>query len=219
MPTYKTVLFDWDGTLAQTLTVWLTAYREAFREFKITGLSDSYIAKEIFGAWENPLKAGIVQKDLDKYNERLVELVNMQLNSVALYPGVVECLQKLINNDVKLGIVSTSYRQSINIVLERENIASLFSAIVTTESVSKQKPHPESVYIALEQLQGDRNSTLVVGDNLKDMQLAQNAEVASCLFFPPEHTLYYDRAIMEENSNPTLLVESFYELVEKLVEE
>lgn len=213
---YTTVLFDWDGTLAQTLTVWLSSYHQAFKEYGLNGLTDSYIAKEIFGDWENPLKAGIGKKDLTKYNERLVELVNLQLPSVPLYPGVVECLTELAANDVKMGIVSTSYRQSIDVVLQRENLAQFFSAVVTTESVSKQKPHPESVYIALEQLGAEKDDVLVVGDTIKDIHLAQNAGVSSCLFFPAEHTLFYDR-IAFEDEKPGMIVDSYYELRQHII--
>jgi len=84
---------------------------------------------------------------------------------------------------VRLGIVTQKARQLevegrwVGAVQELEElgVANLFSMIVGFEDVSRHKPHPEGINLALSRLAALPRQTLVVGDSAADMEAARSA--------------------------------------------
>src|SRR3989344_9574031 len=70
---YNYILFDWDGGLANTLSLWLDAHKKAFKESNLNP-TDREIIKEEFGTWTGAKKLGIT--DLEKFNQSLSKNFN-----------------------------------------------------------------------------------------------------------------------------------------------
>ena len=107
---------------------------------------------------------------------------------IKLYPGVKPMLEELHSRGVKLGIVTQKVRlfeiegHSAGALKELEElgIANLFSVIVGFEDVSRYKPDPESINLALSRLATQPRETLMVGDSAADIEAARNAGCWSC---------------------------------------
>ena len=102
---YKYILFDWDGTLAMTLTLWLESYKNSLQLYDVH-LSDKQIAREAFGDWQAAVKFGVT--DSEAFNNNLKEKVTGNYATTDLYEGVKETLIELHDHDMKLGVLSTS---------------------------------------------------------------------------------------------------------------
>ena len=63
---FNTILFDWDGTLAQTLEVWLQTFKEAYAKVDVHP-TDKDISSN-FGKWDAYLDLGVKPEDFDTYN-------------------------------------------------------------------------------------------------------------------------------------------------------
>ena len=185
----STILFDWDGTLAQTLEIWLKTFKEAYAKVGVHP-SDKDISSK-FGKWDAYIDLGVDPKDFETYNKHL-EVVYERLETVELYPGAKELLQELKKDGYKLGLVSTSTAKMLTTALKNHNVEHLFDVIVSADDTDKHKPDPTPIYIALDRLGSDKECAVFVGDSDKDTGAAHNAGVPLLLFAPIQHELFYD---------------------------
>jgi pyrophosphatase PpaX len=211
MKQYKYYLMDWDGCLAQTLELWLKAYRDTYADYGLSP-SDTEIASQ-FGNWNGPAVFGV--KDIDEYTKRLLKRVQPELRVVNLYPGAKEFLEALKKQDYKIALISSSKRDDIKAATAYNNLEHIFDLVLSADDVSEHKPNPEVIYKALDILRGETSQTIIVGDSKSDLGAAQNAMADSALFFPKSHELFYSLENLMSYS-PTYVVTSFAELTEKL---
>ena len=203
MSKIDTILFDWDGTLAQTLEVWLKTFKKAYASVGIT-LTDSQIGAQ-FGNLQAHKELGVKPEDEARYHQQL-EGVYDKLNSVSLYEGAQNVLLQLRADGYKLGLVSTSNHRMILTALKKNGIEALFDVIVTAEDTVKHKPNPEPLFTALSRLESEAARTIFVGDSDKDTGAAINAGMNMLLFCPESHRIYYDLQALRESPS---VIESF----------
>lgn len=194
------ILFDWDGTLAQTLEVWLQTFKEAYAKVGVHP-SDKDISSK-FGKWDAYIDLGVDPKDFETYNQHL-EVVYERLEKVDLYPGAKTVLQQLKNDGYKLGLVSTSTSKMLTTALKNHDIEQLFDVIVSADDTEKHKPDPTPIYIALEKVGSSKECAVFVGDSDKDTGAAHNAGVPLFLFAPHQHHLFYDLSSLRTEPSVT----------------
>lgn len=211
MKTYQYFLLDWDGNLARTLDLWLRAARTIlemqgfdFSDEEIAGSFGSFTAS--FANW------GV--KDVEGTIDEIDALAKQGLPEVALYPDALEVLEKLNAQGKQIALITTSYRNNVEPVLERHNLTHFFDVIVSGDDVQHKKPHPEPLEKALHALNGLKHKELavMVGDTDKDIQAAKNAGVDSVLFYPPEHRKFYALDNLKQHE-PTYIIHDFRELL------
>lgn len=185
---YRCILLDWDGCLAKTLDIWMDAYKKIFKEYGFTP-TEREIVEKVFGDWEGPKKIGV--EDNDSFTKKLVNLVNMRLPFVKLYPGVRATLRKLKDKNKKVAIITTSKRLSVIPAIKNLRLENFFDVILTAEDVVNHKPHPEILEKAMKILDGTENESLIVGDNEKDIQAGKAAGITTILYFPGENERFY----------------------------
>lgn len=205
------MLFDWDGCLADTLSIWLSSYRDLCHQ---RGLypTDKQITDQ-FGELDGCLKLGA--SDVERYHEQLDQLTRERMKLLGLYPGVKKTLTAIDKIDLPMAIVTSSRASKICPTLKRHKIEKYFKLIVDMDMVTKRKPDPEPINKALELLdiaQKDKKKVLMVGDSPKDILASRAAKVTSVLFFPPDHTLIYEKKELLINK-PDYAIEKFSDLI------
>jgi pyrophosphatase PpaX len=174
----KAIIFDFDGTLADTLPVCFYAFQSVFKEFDDIEVTSDEI-KSMFG----PSETGIIKENLknsnwekaielyyQKYREKHAELVmaNEELNDL---------LQLLKKQGYKLGIVTGKAKKSLLISLDYLNMSEIFDVIITGDDVSIPKPHPEGLNQALALLNVTNEEALFIGDSDADIEAGKQANV------------------------------------------
>lgn len=174
----KAIIFDFDGTLANTQPVCDYAFQHVFKEFDQRELSSLEI-RAMFG----PSETGIIRKNLlhgdteeaielyyAKYLEQHAQLVdhNHEIHELLLY---------LKEKGVKLGIVTGKARRSLDISLKALQMEHFFDAIVTGDDVKHPKPDPEGVFKALALLDASPQESMFIGDSDADIQAGTRANV------------------------------------------
>lgn len=174
----KAIIFDFDGTLADTLPICFYAFQAVFKEFDNIEVTSDEI-KAMFG----PSETGIIRENLinsnhdqaielyyEKYSEKHRELVldNEKMNDLLL---------QLKREGYKLGIVTGKARRSLLISLECLNMSDLFDVIITGDDVDTPKPHPEGVNKALEHLNIKNTEAVFLGDSEADILAGKQANV------------------------------------------
>ena len=215
MKNYDAYLFDWDGTIGQTLHAWLEIKKRTLATYHIS-LSDKQIVQKMFGRGSAGLAdVGIPEKDFQKIFRIWDAEAKAQMLHAPLYPGVRELLALLRQRGKKLAVITSTIRPTLQQALDTHNLHDAFDVTITGDEVRTLKPHPEGILAALAQLGVPGNRALMVGDSEKDILAAHNAGIDSLLYYPPEHKIFHDLAHLQA-SNPTYTTQSWNELVNQL---
>ena len=211
MKTYLYILLDWDGNLAKTLDIWLHACRVPL-EKRGVNLSDEEIAAS-FGQYKKFIGDWGLGDEADDIITETDEIARKKLPHVELYPGALYVLETLKEKGKKLALITTSPHLNITHLLEKYDMIRLFDAIVAADDTTKHKPHPEPLEKGLELMGGSKESAIMVGDSDKDLGAAQNIGIDSVLFYPDEHTKFYDKESLKKH-NPTYIIDDFKKLLD-----
>ncbi|MBI4470335.1 MAG: HAD-IA family hydrolase [Acidobacteria bacterium] len=180
-PRFRSVIFDFDYTLADSAGGILECLNFAFNEMNLPavdadtacrtiGLSLPDTFHRLTGESDRSRTRRFTHLFIQKANEVMVDQTVL-FNSV---PGAIGRLRQQGRN---LGIVSTKYRHRIESVLEREGLLESFDVIVGGEDVAAHKPSPEGLLVAVERLKSAAPNCLYVGDSLVDAETAHRAGV------------------------------------------
>lgn len=179
MKRYHTYLFDFDYTLADSSKGIVICFRNVLERHRHTGISDEQIKRTIGKTLVDSFSilTGIGDEAiLEEYRKEYVkEADRFMTANTRLFPETVSVLQALKEKGANIGIISTKYRYRI-MELAKDNIPEgIIDLIVGGEDVKTAKPSPEGVFLALENLETDKDTTLYIGDSIVDAETAQAA--------------------------------------------
>src|SRR5690625_1830332 len=172
----NTVLFDMDGTLIDTNKLIHESFVHTFNHYGLSFTDEEILTfngPPLLETFTN-INPDLADKMIKTYREH-----NLAHHDkfVKVFPTVEETLQQLKASGKKLAVVSAKMRDGVELALEMTNLRQYFEVIVSVDDVEKPKPHPEPVLKALEQLGGNKEAALMVGDNSHDIESGNNAGV------------------------------------------
>lgn len=177
-----TVIFDFDGTLANTNQMIINSFKHIYSVFREEECDEEYVMNT-FG---EPL-ALTLTRDFGQFNFEDVIACYREYqkdrfdDEVTLYETVVETLEYLKNKNVKMGIATSRLKYSTVSALENFNIDKYFDVVISADDVEKHKPDKEPLIKAINELKSSPEKTLYVGDSRFDMECAINAEATPAL--------------------------------------
>ncbi|HEX6593070.1 MAG TPA: pyrophosphatase PpaX [Bacillota bacterium] len=170
----RTILFDLDGTLIDTNELIIQSFLHTFRQFGFT-----FSREEVKKFNGPPLRETFEKIDPKQADDMLQTYLKhnhtYHNHYVKTFPYVLETVQHLRNRDIKMGVVTTKMRKGAYMGLRHTGLARLFETVVTLDDVKRPKPHPEPVCKAMKELEGEVETTLMVGDNSYDIEAGHNA--------------------------------------------
>lgn len=175
------IIFDLDGTLADTLPDVAAAINAARKEMNRPPLSPDQIRKAIGPGKDDFLRA--VFPDTERPDEGLfLNLFRSHywdhcLDNTALFPGMDTVLESL---DCPLAVASNKPRRFIEKILEGLNIIGKFQTRLSADDVEEAKPHPEMILRILRIHGVNPERSLMVGDTDKDILAGQRAGTQVC---------------------------------------
>lgn len=177
----RAILFDFDYTLADSSRGVVDCIEFALRELGLPPVSESDACRTIglslpdtLAALAGPQPAAVGAAFARLFVEQADRVM---AGKTVLLSGVRETVARLRDFGLALGIVSTKYRRRIEAILRREGLLDAFATIVGGEDVSRHKPDPESLRLAMARLNVGPEETLYVGDSVTDAKAAQRAGV------------------------------------------
>jgi pyrophosphatase PpaX len=177
IPAVDAVIFDLDGTLIDSRSLYMEAYRLAVHPFIRDDLTDADI-KALKPTSEMAfLKAVVGEQDFDACLEVFYQVYrDLHVDGVpGVYAGVEVTLEAIRDAGLPLGLVSGKSRRSWEITREAATSLGSFDTLVFDDDVRAPKPDPHGLEIALDQLGVDPGRAVYVGDTLSDMEAARAA--------------------------------------------
>ena len=181
----KLIIFDFDGTIADTNKTIVEAKRATSILLGLEPLSDEEYASTI----GMPSTAGFRKNYPDISDElaekckyeyrRLFEEIKIKTPPV-IFEGVREVLDILRDNHLICTIATSRNNKSLNEFLDEWEIAGYFTYIIGGDDNVKAKPEPDPVLKTLEELVFSSENSLVVGDMPVDIMMGKSAGVNTC---------------------------------------
>ncbi|HJV16545.1 MAG TPA: pyrophosphatase PpaX [Bacillales bacterium] len=170
-----TILFDLDGTLIDTNDLIIASFLHTFEKF----YPGKYNREDVLPFIGPSLKESFGGIDPERAEEmtRVYRTYNLANHDLLIkeFDGVLETMQSLKENGFNIAIVSTKIYATVLLGLKVTKLDSFFDVIVALDHVTKEKPDPEPIYLALEQLGSTPEETIMVGDNYHDILAGKNA--------------------------------------------
>ncbi len=171
------VIFDIDGTLAQTNQLIFNTFRFVTNKYLNKNYTDSEIIS-MFGPTEEVILNEMMNGN---YDTAIKEYYNFYEKNhsrfVKPYEGINDLLKFLFDKKIPLSIYTGKGKVSANITLEKLDLLRYFSLVITGGDVKEHKPSREGVDIFIEKFHLKRDEVILVGDAPADIYAAQNAGI------------------------------------------
>lgn len=177
----QSVIFDFDYTLADSSPGVFECINFALREMGLDHVSQEAACRTIgLSLNETFLTLGKHHEPhrCDEFHQLFVQRADqVMVDHTALYETVPPMVKALRERGLRLGIVSTKYRNRINGVLKREGLLDQFGVVIGGDDVEHYKPHPQGLFEAMKKLESSPENVVYVGDSQVDAELAKRAGV------------------------------------------
>ena len=195
----KLIIFDFDGTLCETLEDLKDSINEAL---EINGYHRIYTyeeAKYLVGSGTRVLVTRAMKpfehsiEDEERVFKTFSERYALnQFNHTKPYPHMVDVLNKIKEMGIKIAVLSNKVEQNTKAITYKMFGKTLFDEVVGQRKGVPLKPDPTSINCLINELQIPKDQILYVGDSDVDMITANNAglkKVAVTYGFRPKETL------------------------------
>ena len=175
----KLILYDLDGTLADTRRDIINGVRYALKTLKGPDLTDDEI-KDCVGTGLHALIKQVFRTEDEKLADRGSQLYREHykkhmLDHTKLYPGAREFLEHF--KDRKQAVITNKPNPFSSQILEALGVAHYFIAILAGDNGLPFKPDPAAIRHLMEETGSAKEEVLFIGDSSIDIQAARNAEV------------------------------------------
>jgi HAD superfamily hydrolase (TIGR01549 family) len=179
---YKAIIFDIDGTLADTNQLIL----ESFNFISLKYLNSKFDFNELtkyFGPPENYLFQQLFKDNFEDAASDYYHFYAMNFhNYVVVFNEIIQAVKLLKNNNIILAIYTGKGNSSTYITLEKLGIFHLFDEIMTGDNLPSFKPNPIGIMNFIEKYNLKNDEVILFGDTLTDIKAAKGAEIPVGIF-------------------------------------
>ena len=178
----RAVLFDFDGTLADTAPDLGHALNRQRMDRGMPSLPIDLIRTEASSGARGLLGMGFQIKPGDpSYEEMCNEFLNFYeerlCQDTILFPGINELLDEIEARNLLWGIVTNKARRFTGPLLEQLGLASRVSCVVCGGDTANFKPHPEPLLAAINILNVAPSECIYLGDDIRDVEASLAAGI------------------------------------------
>lgn len=214
---YKAVIFDLDGTLIDSMGIWLQVDIEYLEKRNIPVPDDLFEDVPEGNSFNE-----ICQYFKDKFNlpdsieeigAEWTEMVSEHYETeIKLKPGALKLIKFLHANNVKMGIGTSNSKYLAETVLKANDVIHYFASIVAGCKEIKGKPYPDIFLNSAEELRIDPARCLVIEDTLQGIIAAHNGGMDAFAIFDDNDTHDVEKLKKEAD----FYAEDFSAILEKL---
>ena len=207
----RAILFDFDGTLANTALGIVKTMEQTFLRMGVPVPPEVDMVATIGIPLGQALQQlgnltdGERQRAVDIYEELFV---TYEVGYITLFPQVLETLQTLKERGMRMAIVTSRGKVSLDLIMERHGLTPFFETLVTNDDHLTPKPAPDMVQTLLQRMNLLPDEALVVGDTTFDIEMGNRAGCRTIAVTYGNHSL--ERLL---TAHPTFIVDKFEEIL------
>jgi len=171
----KTIIFDFDGTIADTLETIAILYNAIASDYNCREVS--YDDKEKFRSMntQNFLhECGIPLIKLPTLSIKIKKELKKEIKNIKPFSGIIETLHKLKEHGFKLGVLSSNSVTNIKLFLKHNTLENVFDFVHSGKNVfGKDK----TLLRLLFKYKIDRNNVIYVGDETRDIDALKRIKI------------------------------------------
>jgi beta-phosphoglucomutase len=177
----KAILFDLDGTLIDSEHFYFDCWNEILTEWgpplTFDDWLNNYAGTTIHTNAKKLIENYGITEPLDELVGRREKLTIERFKStdVALMPYALKTLQFFAEKGLPMVIATSSLRQDVEAIFNRNGLAHFFKFMVTRNEVTNSKPHPESYNLCVERLGMSKDECIVFEDTVTGLTAAKAA--------------------------------------------
>ena len=213
----RSVIFDLDGTLADTAADLIAAANHCFRGLGHGDLLDPAAdAGTAFRGGKAMLRLGFGRAggawdegDVDAQFPLLLEAYERDIDVHSrMYPGAVAAVERLRAMGIATGICTNKPEALAELLMSRLGVRGLFDSLVGADTLATRKPDPAPLREAIRRAGSVQERSILVGDTLTDRKTGEAAGVPVALItFGPD-----GRGV--EDLKPEALLDDFGDLID-----
>ncbi len=177
----KLIIFDLDGTLADTLDDIGDGVNAMLRDFSLPTLTRKEITLNINRGPRELIRRSLPEKmrEDEGFISQALEVYKSYYNlcycnKTALYPGIKEALLSLAKGGIKLAVLSNKQDEAVKVIVS-ELLHEIPFSCVLGQGRFPTKPSPDAVKYIMDCAKAKPSETAFVGDSNIDMLTAQNS--------------------------------------------
>lgn len=179
MKQFDLIVWDWDGTIADSTGLISQALIKAADQAGLPGLSEAR-ARSIIGLGLRE-SIEVLFGDIPEFQaQALVANYNRNYytneNNILLFEGIADTIVAIDRKGCKQAVATGKGRRGLNTALQQSGLAKCFNATKTVDECFS-KPHPQMLDELMDELVVMPERTLMIGDSQYDMQMGKNAGV------------------------------------------
>ena len=174
LPGKKLILFDLDGVLLNSKRNMELSWGVVCERHDVNVEFEDYFSNigRPFKDILDILNINANQTDIEKtFNDVSTQLIDQ----IEFYEGVESVIGQLVNNNIKIGIVTSKNTIKTQKILDLHGFA--FDIVQTPNDALKGKPAPDHILYAMSELNMNASDTLYIGDMDVDYEAAKRAQV------------------------------------------
>jgi phosphoglycolate phosphatase len=177
----QAAIIDLDGTMVDTVGDFVVALSAMLAELGLPPIDRAFVARTVGKGSEHLIRSTLVHAGADAglYAAAMVRYQHHYLavngRHSTVYPGVVEGLDRLSAQRLKLACLTNKPTAFANALLQDKGLAGYFQQVFGGDAFERRKPDPLPLLKTCEALSSPPANTLMVGDSSNDAQAARAA--------------------------------------------
>ncbi|MBE9093917.1 HAD-IA family hydrolase [Tychonema sp. LEGE 07203] len=170
----KVIIFDFDGTLADTIDILLSITNRLSAEFGFKPATKEEVAQlSNLTSWQILKYSGISLFKFPLLIRKLRAELRSEISDVQLFPGIKEVLLELKKRGFQLGIITSNSRENVLAALENNNLQDIFTFIYSGSTFGKHKVINK--WLKKEKI--NPKEVFYVGDEIRDIDAARKTGI------------------------------------------
>jgi len=170
----KVIIFDFDGTLADTIDILLSITNRLSAEFGFKSATKEELAQlSNLNSWQILQYSGISIFKFPLLIRRLKAELHREVPHIQLFPGIKEVLLELKKRGFQLGIITSNSRENVLGALEKNGLQDTFTFIYSGSTFGKHKVINK--WLRIENIHTEK--VVYVGDEIRDIDAAKKTGI------------------------------------------
>ncbi len=172
---YKAIIFDLDGVLIDSIHVTQEAFEAAY--YRVVGHGEPPFEEyKRYLGWR--LTDILHKMNLpSEMNDIFIEESNKRTQTIKIFDGVIQTLERLNELGFKLGIATGKDGNRARMVLKDLGLIEYFCKVIGSDEVPEPKPQPDILYKHLSYFDITHRDALFIGDALSDIRAGKSANM------------------------------------------